>query len=670
MDRLWVDFESKSTVDLEVHGLDRYAKDPSTQVLLLGHALNDEPVQVWEPHLAPFPVELEEQLQDPFIVKSAFNVAFERNIFRYVLGRDIPVDEWSDIMIQARHLSITGGLDQVCEVLGLKENEAKIADGKRLIDMFCYPVCEAREETLFGAQSAIFRDWSTDPEDWRRFKEYCARDVEAERAAFKKMARFPLPDNEQRGWILDQIINERGVPVDLELVRNALHISDQAKYALDLRMKKITGLDNPQSPKQLMEWAKKQGYPFNSMGKIWIQRAIDSKEISEDCREVFKMRQQASKTSWAKLEAIQNIVSADGRVRHQFAFLGSTRAGRWSGRDIQMQNLPKPSPAIEKNLELAVELVRAGQYDQIKQKFPNEMDVVSGVIRAAFRAPSGQTFDIADLNAIENRVLGWITGCGAILDVFRKKLDPYKDFATRLYKIAYEAVTKDQRTISKPAVLGAGYRLSGGEEAIDKWGNPIKTGLWGYAWAMGIQITQEDAHYSVQVFREAYKEVVQGWYDLENTALRIIQGDGPREVCKCEFRMRGRVLEVELPSGRCLHYIDPKIESFEFFGKMKPMLTYSGQTIDTKQWNRIKTHGGKLTENLCQAIARDVLLHGLQLADRQGIQIVAHIHDEAVALSDTSRLTDLIACMSEVPKWANGLILGADGFSSTYYKKG
>lgn len=670
MNRLWLDFETRSTCDLEVHGIDRYAKDETTSVLMLGYAFDDCAALLWEPRLGPMPSDLEEALEDPFVVKTAFNVGFERTIFKYVLGRDIPIPEWVDVMIQARHLSITGGLAAVCSVLGLSETETKLEDGKRLIDMFCYPVCEARTDSLFGAEAAVFRNWDTDPKEWELFKSYCKQDVESERTVFKKMTRYPLPDTEQKGWVLDQIINERGVPVDLDLVTNALHISDKAKYTLDLRMKKITGLNNPQSPKQLMEWAKKQGYPFNSMGKIWVQRAIDSKEVSAECREVFKLRQQSSKTSWAKLEAIQNIVSEDARVRNQFAFLGSTRAGRWTGRDVQMQNLTKPTVEIEKKLDLAVNLVRTGQYDKIKQEFSNEMDVVTSVIRACFRAPDGQQFDIADLNAIENRMLGWTMDCPSILNVFRNKLDPYKDFAAKLFKIPYSEVTKDQRTTAKAPVLGAGYRLSGGEEAFDKWDNPIKTGLWGYAWAMGIKISQEDAHYAVQVFREEYREVVQGWYNLENTAFDVVRGGRPREVCKVLFEMVGKVLVVQLPSGRCLHYIDPKIENIEFFGKMKPTLTYVGQTIDTKKWDRIKTHGGKLTENLCQAISRDVLLNGLLLAEQQGITIVAHVHDEAVAVSKQSRLNDLIACLSTVPKWSPGLILGADGFSSKYYRKG
>jgi len=668
-DKLWLDFETSSAIEIETNGLDRYVKDHSTKVLMLGYALGDDPVQLWEPHKSSFPYELAEMLEDPLVTKCAYNAGFERNVFRSVLHNNIPIHEWFDVMIQARHLSIPGSLDQVCGVLGLPESEAKIADGKRLINMFSYPVYEARD-TLFGCEQARFRDWETDPADWELFRAYCIRDVEAERAIHKKMAEFPLPAIEQQGWILDQKINDRGVPVDLTLVRNALHIADQAKYALDLRMKKITGLDNPQSVQQLLAWAVKQGYPFHSMGKVWVQRALDGKDITDDCREVFKLRQQASKTSWSKFEAIQNIVSSDGCARNQFSYLGSARAGRWAGRDIQWQNLPRPTPQVEKKMDLAVELVRAGKYDQIKRQFPNEMDVVSSVIRPAFRAPDGYEFDIADLNAIENRAVGWETDCQPILDVFRNGLDPYKDFGTRLFKKPYSEITKDERQTSKPAVLGAAYRLSGGEEGVDKFGNPIKTGLWGYAASMGIHITQEQSIESVKIFRDNFKEVTRAWYNLEDAAIATVYDGSPREICRVVFQLCNGVMRVVLPSGRSLHYINPKVENREFFGKMKATLTYDGQQQETKQWGTIPTHGGKLLENITQAIARDILLHGMQLAEKMGIWIVAHVHDELISLrKDKSRLNDLINCMSVVPDWAPGLILGADGFSSQYYKK-
>lgn len=671
MQKLYIDCETRSEIELDTRGVDNYSRHCSTKVLMVAFAFDDGPINLWECHKNPLPTFLKDGLEDPFTLKIAFNATFERNIFERCLNLSVPISEWSDVMIYCRHCSIPGSLAAASEVMGLGIDAAKITDGERLIQIFCEPVCEAREETLFGSEPAIFRNWETDPEDWEKFCRYCRQDVIAERAILRKLInKFPLPEIEMRGWYLDQAINERGIPTDPILIQNALHVAEQTKYALELRMKKITGLDNPNSRDQLLAWAKKEHYPYNSMGKVWVQSAISGSDISDNCREVFLMRQQASKTSWAKFEAIQNIVSSDGRLRNQFSFLGSARAGRWAGRDVQMQNLSKPTKELEKNLDRAVELVRAGKYDLIKQEFSNEMDVVSGVVRASFRTPDGQMFDIADLSAIENRGIGWETNCAAILDVFRQGKDPYKDFGTRLYKVPYEAVTKEQRTNSKPAVLGAGYRLSGGEEGVDKWSNPIKTGLWGYAHAMGVLISRDDAHDSVQIFREAYPQVVHAWYDLENAVMDVICGGHPATVCKVYFEMVDGVLVARLPSGRCLHYIEPRIDQMEFFGKMKPTITYMGQDSVTKQWIRISTHGGKLLENVTQAIARDVLLHGMLLADEAGLEIVLHVHDEVgIVRGSESKLDELIRCMSVVPKWAPGLILGAAGFSSQYYKK-
>lgn len=673
-DCLFLDFESRSEIDLELRGLDNYSKHSSTKPLMLAHALNKAEPSLWLPHQTAFPSELAEQLEDPFVKKVAWNAGFERSIFKYCLDRDIAIEEWLDPSVWAKHVSIPGSLEDAGKVLGLDEDLAKIEDGKRLIDMFCRPVTEAQSDTLFGATEAVFRDWNTDPEDWEKFCTYCKQDIIAERAILRKLQKYPLPDIEQRGWVLDQKINERGIPIDPILVRNALHIADQSKHALTLRMKKITGLENPNSREQLLQWAKTQKYPFNSLGKNWVQRALDEKRISDECREVFELRQQASKTSSSKLEAIENIVSSDGRVRNQFSFLGSSRAGRWSGRDIQVHNLPRPtSKAIEKKMDLAVELIRSAKYDRIKQEFSNEMDVVTSCIRASFRAPERKKFVISDLSAIENRGIGWITGCRKILEVFEKGLDPYIDFGAKMFKIPYGQVTKDQRQTAKPAVLGAGYRLSGGEEGTDKFGNAIKTGLWGYCLQYGVEMTQEDSHYAVEVFRGEFKEVVDSWYALENAAMSVARGSKPITFGPVAFELYKGVLMIHLPSSRRLHYIDPRIEEREFFGKMKPMLVYKGRQQEKKVWGDIPTHGGKLLENITQGISRDFLLNGMFEAEKRGLPIVLHVHDELVSELDANSpfgIKDLKACMEVRPVWAKDFPLVAEGFESSYYRKG
>jgi len=640
---------------------------------MLAYALNKDEPKLWQPHIEPeLPPAIDEMLSDPFITKVSWNAGFERHILKFVLSRDIPLDEWLDPSVWAKHVSIPGSLNDASEVLGLEADQAKLTDGTRLINMFCYPVCEARTDSLFGSERAIFRDWTTDPDDWKKFGTYCLQDVVAERAILRKLQRFPLPAIEQKGWELDQRINERGVPIDPLLCRNGLHISDQAKYVLGLRMKKITGLDNPNSRAQLLPWAQKNGYPYKSLGKPWVERALNGK-LPADCREVFELRQQASKTSASKLEAIEDIVSTDGRVRNQFSFLGSSRCGRWSGRDIQPHNLPRPSKLVEKNMDLAVELIRAGKYDEIKKKFTNEMDVVSSCIRPAFRAPEGKKFLISDLSAIENRGIGWITGCREILQVFEKGLDPYLDFGAKMFHKPYKDVTKDERQTAKPAVLGAGYRLSGGEESVDRFGNPIKTGLWGYCLQYGVEMTQEEAIDAVGVFRSAYKPVVNFWYALENIAADVICGAGARSVGPITFELAHNVLMIHLPSGRRLHYIHPRIEEREFYGKMKPTIIYQGRQLQTKNWGDITTHGGKLLENITQGISRDFLLNGMFEAEKIGLPIVLHVHDELVAEVDNGSslgVKDLKACMEVRPSWALDFPLVAEGFQSAYYRKG
>jgi DNA polymerase len=671
---LFLDFETRSEIDLEVRGLHNYATHPSTRVLLLAYALNKEEPKLWQADIEPFPAELSELLDDPFVHKVSWNAGFERSIFRYVLKRDIPIPEWLDPSIWARHVSIPGSLADACEVLGLSDELAKMGEGARLIDKFCSPATEAQEDTLYGRMPAVFRDRYTDPEDWKLFCSYCLQDVKAEREILRKLMIYPLPRIEQQGWCVDQIINERGIPIDPLLVENALHIAEQTKDVLLLRMKKIAGLDNANSRSQLLAWAQQHGYPFKSMGKQWIERALAGNKIDDDCREVFELRQQAGKTSASKLQAIRDIVNEDGRVRGQFNYLGSSRAGRWSGRDIQPHNLPRPvSKDIEKRMDLAVELLRGAKFDRIKAEFSNEIDVVTSCIRAAFRAQPGKKFLISDLSAIENRGIGWICSCKEILEVFEKGLDPYIDFATKMFKVPYDKVTKDQRQTAKPAVLGAGYRLSGGEEGEDRFGNAIKTGLWGYCLNYGVEMTREDAHFAVDVFREEYDAVVNFWYALENVSHAVVRGQKATELGPLVFEMCHGVLMIHLPSGRRLHYIDPRIENREFYGKMKPTLIYKGRQQQSKAWVDITTHGGKLLENVTQAISRDFLLNGMMEAERRGLPIVLHVHDELVAeVDEDSPLTykDLEACMEVRPKWAPQFPLKSAGFESVYYKKG
>lgn len=705
MSDFYFDFETASCCDLPERGLHNYATDPTTRILMMAYAFGDGQVHLWEPSPdADLPERVRKALLDPETRKICWNATFERAICKYVLGIEIPFEQFCDAMIYARHLSLPGSLEECGEVLGLKEDEAKMKDGKRLIRLFCQPFSEGGEETLFGTTQPEFHDKNSHPADWENFQEYCRRDVETERTLLKTMSKLPLPEIEQRGWVLDQKINDRGMPVNVQFVDNALFLAQKSKDELSIILKEKTGLDNPNSRNQILEWAKTQGYPHESMGKAFVNAALADPNLTPLCREVLKIRQEASKTSYKKFEAIKNIVSADGRLRNQYMYMGASRTGRWSGSGVQVQNLPRPDKETEKNYERAVELIQNRDYEGIKREFSSVIGTVTSCVRSAIQAPKGQLLAVADFAAIENRVLGWLAGCDAILKVFRDGRDPYLEFASKIFNIPYEQLWDDyqgkngdeaqklakwMRQLAKPAVLGAGYGLGGGELKIDGYGNTVKGGLWGYAEAMGVNMTQEEAHTSVRVFRESYPEVPQLWKNLDSAAIEVLKRGGKIQTNFVEFSRVKRkdgtyVLRLTLPSGRSLHYINARLEVQEKVGRDGKSYQKEGVLYDGKGhgvgkigsgWGPVRNYGGKWAENGTQAIAREAFLHALFLADERGAEIVLHSHDEAGALIYINddfgfSLKDLIECMSINADWAPGLPLHAEGYVSKIYRKG
>jgi DNA polymerase bacteriophage-type len=380
--------------------------------------------------------------------------------------------------------------------------------------------------------------------------------------------------------------------------------------------------------------------------------------MTPECKRVLQIRQMTSRTSTAKLDSLAEQVAPDGRLRYAYQYYGAARTGRWSGSGPQPHNFPRKPVQIGNT----------------------EVD-----LRAAFRAPKGNKLVVCDLSAIENRVLGWVSGCFAILDVFAWGLDPYKDFATKLYRVEYDDVTPAQRQMSKPAVLGCGYGLGGGEDKVDKNGDDYKSGLWGYAANMGVQMTQQEAIDAVRTFRQSYPEVPEFWRAIENAVISAVVNPNTAVKCgKVVVGCNGERLVIVLPNKRRLHYLSPKIqqgfwpprEVVELFEGVqnapnlqpKMEITYEGLNGITKQWQREKTYGGKLTENIVQAIARDVLAEGMLRADKAGFEIVGTTHDEIIALADVGgslHLSDLRRCMVEPPEWAVGLPLDADGYETT-----
>lgn len=693
--RLFHDFETVSRVDLKARGLSRYARDPSTKALMLAWAIDDEPVeQVVFVEGQKAPPRLRDALRDPQIIKSAWNAAFERAIFKHVLGLDIPIEQWRDTMVMAYTLSLPGSLGAAGEVVNLPLDKKKDSRGKALMRKFSSP----RKPTKNKPWEFCTRE--TDPEDWEEYKHYNRQDVEAERAIFRRIRKWDLPDHEWALWHIDQHINEAGIPINQRVVDNAVKTAAEVIAERLGEMKKITGLDNPNSGAQLLPWLRDQGYPYEDLKKGHVSRALD--KVYEDLKDtplamgdkdywepkvdlmrVLEMRQEVSKSSVKKYNALQDATDDDGVLRGAYQFAAAGRTWRWGGRKYQPQNLAKPVDYLEKSQVQCVRHLEHLDTEAIELLYHRPMDLLSTCVRPVVQAKKGEVLIDADLNAIENRVLGWMADEDKILDVFRKKQDPYVDFARALTGRTYEELwheykvlgKKGDRTMAKPGVLGCGYMLGAGHEFENEQTGEIEaTGLLGYAWNMGVRsFTVELAQKSVTTWRETYTRAVEYWYEIERAARRCVLTGRPQEAGPVTFDRSGPFLRMRLPSGRYLHYCRPEIqEKMMPWGKKKDVITYEGLN-DKNQWVRDSTHPGKITENADQAISRDLLAHGMLLARKEGINIRMHIHDQIVASvreSEAERqLRILRECMSVTPVWAPGLPLSSEGFISPVFMK-
>lgn len=681
MTALSLDYETASKIDLFGEGLHAYARDPSTRVLMAAYAVDDDNVELWQPHLQPkAPAILKDAMRDPSVEKWAWNAPFEDAITEHVLRLKVP--RWRDTMVNALYASLPGALALAGQALGLPEELLKNPEGKRLIRRFSIPKADG-----------TFNDWNSHPDDWELFCAYCKQDVVTEREIRKRLRKIVVPEAEWALWELDQEINRRGVPVDVEFVRQAIKIGAMEKARLVRILKRETGLPNPMTQAAFLEWARDNGYPFGDLKKATVERAIRDGGLDGNLAEMLKVRSQAAKTSMAKFDSIL-AKTQSGRIYNMLQFYGAARTGRWGGRDPQPHNLSRPEWYVEGREEEITNLVRAGEYDELLFEFGNAIPVVSSVVRSSFSAPEGKTFYIADLNAIENRVVGWLAGCKPTLEVFHKGLCPYKSFGVEMFGVPYEVITKKMRTDSKPAVLGGAYMLGGGEEKVNKKGDLMRTGLWGYAESMGIALTQEQAHESVRIFRERRPAIVNFWRDLRDAAMECVANHTTIRVGHVVFNGTKGLMRVRLPNGRVLNYVRPRIEQvkrtferkkvvgkdangepiikIEKETKTVPALSYEGVDQRTKKWGRQFTHPGKITENLVQAVARDVLCEGMKNAKAMGFEIILHVHDEIICevpLDSHLTLDDLIECMARPIDWAPGLPLAAAGEVSPFYKK-
>jgi DNA polymerase len=494
---------------------------------------------------------------------------------------------------------------------------------------------------------------------------------------------FRMPQIVRAGWLLDQQINERGIFIDRMLLDSAISLAACAKQELHDEIRKLTRIDNTASNPQMMAWLRMHGYPFQSLEKSWVARAI-KEGVPEDVRRVLALRGEAARTSDSKLTAIRNTVSADGRLRYLFNYLGASRAGRWTSHTVQFQNLPKPlfEDRDGSRIKLARELVRSGDYEAVRKEFGSVMDAVVSVIRTVFCAPEGSRLVIVDLNAIEARMIGWLAGCETMLEAFRAGRDIYVEFAAEVLGVPADQLPREYRNkFGKPGILGSGYGQGPGAEVVDaKSGELIKTGMWGFAQRQGISLTLEEAQRIVSTYRQKYAEVPQLWRDYEE-GMRWCMGTGATvPMHKVTFRRFGTAkptIQVQLPSTRCLHYVNCRVgtkarDDGQGNVWQSPTILYDGVHQKTRTWGAIDTWGGKLTENFDQAISRDVLVEGMFRAERAGFSIVAHCHDELICeVPDDSHLgkDELVQCMVTPPEWAPDLPLAAEAESSRFYKK-
>jgi len=753
---LHTDYETFSLADLKEVGIDNYAKHPSTGISCLGWAADDEDVDAWLPHKGPMPERLLEAFLNPAVTIIAWNASFEYNITNRVAfgtrytgcGEIIPMSRFRDPTILAHNISLPGKLEKVARILNMAEQ--KDERGKDLIKLFSEPVSKGGDMTLFGVAPPLFRDHNSHPREFAEYVEYCKQDVRTERALWHRLIKIGFPDYEWQGWLLNHKINELGMPVRRDLAEKGLRLA--TRFITEQReiCKKLTGLANPNSDVQMKAWATERGYPWNSLlaSTVAAELANPASKCTDECKKALKARGLSRKSSHTKIEKILKMLSEDDRLRYQFRFMGAPRTGRWAsggGEDasVQVQNISRGVKAVKKKLDLALRLLETEDYAGIVQEFTNTkdpkdsitvLDFVITLLRSLFQAKSGKVFHVADLNAIENRVLGWMAGCDAILDVFRQGRDPYMAFGVYLYGIPYEewykldehgnhkpknADFEEKRQNSKPPVLGGGYALGGGDLYIDEHGDEKRGGLWGYALSVcGVDMPKDLAHKAVKILRDAWIEVPILWADLEEAFKQVFKRGGVVKVgevtwdkqthewvehptkgkgCVLTFRRikmeDGKYsIRVELPSGRALHYLNVSIDEEQRVSKntgrpyTSETIHYDGiehsatQGADGKtakkkhKWGRVKTYGGKLVENFCQAIARDILLHGMMAADEMNFHPWGLFHDELACEEDDVwdglTLADLIWCMVQIPWWAPGLMLGAEGYTSNVYKKG
>lgn len=645
MQTLSIDLETYSDQSLAKTGVYRYVESPDFEILLFAYSVDGGPVQQIDLACGEkIPSEILCALEDDKVTKWAFNANFERiclsRFLGYPTGDYLEPDSWKCSMVWAAYMGLPLSLEGVGAVLGLEKQ--KLAEGKDLIKYFCQPCAPTKSN---GQRTRNLPKHA--PDKWLTFKKYNIRDVETEMSIQARLSKYPVPDSVWEEYHLDQEINDRGVGLDMELVRQAIQMDGRSRSELTQAMKELTSLDNPNSVQQMKQWLADNGVETDTLGKKAVAELL--KTAPQQLQKVLTLRQQLAKSSVKKYQAMETAVCADGRARGMFQFYGANRTGRWAGRIIQMQNLPQNHLD---DLTEARGLVRAGDFDALEMLYEDVPDTLSQLIRTAFVPQENRKFIVADFSAIEARVIAWLAGEKWRQDVFAEGKDIYCASASQMFGVPVEkhGVNGHLRQKGKIAELALGY---GGSVGALKAMGALEMGL-----------SEDELPALVSAWRQANPKIVQFWWAVDRAVMDAVTRKTTTKTHGIIFSARNGMLFITLPSGRSLAYVKPKIGENRFGGDC---ITYEG-VGGTKKWERIDSYGPKFVENIVQATSRDILCYAMKTL--RCCSIVMHIHDEVVIEADR-RMSLQAVCdqMGRTPPWASGLQLRADGYETDFYKK-